>query len=511
MNNLVLIENLTHHYGKNSVLETINLQAAGSKMTGFIGPDGSGKSLLLSLISGVRKIQTGKITVFGYDMAQRQQREKMANHIAFMPQGLGNNLYGELSVAENIDYFSQLFAVPSAHIKAETQQLLERTGLSAFTDRRAKDLSGGMKQKLALCCALIHKPHLLVLDEPTTGVDPLSRQEFWKIIADMRLAHPALTILTATAYMEEAEAFDTLIMMYAGKILATGTPEELKQQTHTATLENAYSTLLTLSGYPSAPEAIEFIRTTPLAADAVVAVAAQDLSKKYGDFLAVDAISFSIKQGEIFGFVGPNGSGKTTTMNMLTGLLPPTAGSARIFGETIAAGSLEIRRHLGYMSQSFSLYSELTVMENLKLHAGLFDLSGIHARKAIARVLELCDLIGMEKEQSAQLPLGQKQRLSLAVAILHQPKLLILDEPTSGVDPLTRNRFWGLIFMLAIDHKMTVFVSTHYLNEAQRCHRIALMHNGRLLACDSPQQLLQNTQTTTLEQAFIHYIQGAQG
>jgi ribosome-dependent ATPase len=390
-----------------------------------------------------------------------------------------------------------------------SRELLGSTGLTPFRDRPAGQLSGGMKQKLGLCCALIHDPDLLVLDEPTTGVDPLSRAQFWDLIDHLRQRRPGMSVLVSTAYMDEAERFDGLVAMDAGQVLATGTAAELRGRTGTDTLEAAFISLL-----PEAQRLGHQALVIPPRASggaAEIAIEAENLSMRFGDFTAVDGVSLRIERGEIFGFLGSNGCGKSTTMKMLTGLLPPTGGSARLFGQAVDAGNLATRQRVGYMSQAFSLYSELSVRQNLMLHAQLFHLpaAGIPAR--IAEVAERFLLGGVMESWPDALPLGIRQRLSLAVAVIHQPDLLILDEPTSGVDPIARDRFWALLAELARRDRVTIFISTHFMNEAERCDRISLMHAGKVLASDTPAALVQQSGQATLEAAFIAYLKKASG
>jgi ribosome-dependent ATPase len=364
-----------------------------------------------------------------------------------------------------------------------------------------------MRQKLGLCCSLIHDPDLLILDEPTTGVDPLSRRQFWDLIDRLRVrSASAMSVVVATAYMEEAERFDWLIAMNAGRVLAAGSGSDLKRQTGTSSIEEAFVALLPKQQAPPKPNAS--VRP-PVGADAAPVIIAKDLTCRFGDFTAVDRVNFAIRRGEIFGFVGSNGSGKTTTMKMLTGLLPPTAGEALIFGESLDAGDRAARCRVGYMSQSFSLYSELTVRQNLSLHAKLFQLSHAFADQRIAELVEACGLADHLDSLASSLPLGIRQRLSLAVAIVHKPDLLILDEPTSGVDPLARDHFWELLIDLSRNQGMTIFVSTHFMNEAARCDRLSLMHDGRVLATDTPEQLVQATSARNLEEAFIRVLEEA--
>jgi ribosome-dependent ATPase len=500
------LDRVTHRYRSLLALDGVTLNIPARRMAGLIGPDGVGKSTLLALIAGAKKIQTGGVRVLNGDMADRGHRAEACPRIAYMPQGLGKNLYPDLSVRENIEFFGRLFGQNRAERERHIAELLLSTGLMSFVDRPAAKLSGGMRQKLGLCCALIHDPDLLILDEPTTGVDPLSRRQFWQLIARMRRRRPEMSVLVATAYMEEAEAFDWLIAMDGGRVLATGTPAELKGATRTETLEQAFIALLPEQRRAGYKPLVIPPRTL---SEHEIVIAARDLTRRFGDFTAVDRASFAIERGEIFGFVGSNGSGKTTTMKMLTGLLPASDGEALVFGKPIIAGDLAARRRVGYMSQSFSLYTELTVRQNLDLHAHLFHLARLHAKRRIDELIERFGLRDFVDQRALDLPLGIRQRLSLAVAIVHEPELLILDEPTSGVDPLARDQFWELLVDLARNQGVTIFVSTHFMNEAARCDRISLMDSGRVLATDAPSALVAARGVPTLEDAFISFIEEA--
>ena len=499
---------VSHGYGAVKALAAVDITLPAGCMVGLIGPDGVGKSSLLALISGARKIQTGQVEVLGGDIGDRHFRAAVQPRIAYMPQGLGKNLYPTLSVFENVDFFGRLFGQGRAERERRIAELLAATGLSPFRERPAAKLSGGMKQKLGLCCALIHDPDLLILDEPTTGVDPLSRRQFWELIDSIRVRRPGMSVLVATAYMEEAERFDWLVAMDDGKVIGTGTPAELRAQTGQATLDGAFIRLL--------PEARrqahrELVIPPRVGDGGAYAIEADGLSQRFGDFTAVDRVSFKIERGEIFGFLGSNGCGKTTTMKMLTGLLPPSEGQAMLFGRAVDAGDLETRKQVGYMSQSFSLYGELTVLENLDLHARLFHLPDERRRSRIAELMRRFGLDPYAGKPAAELPLGIRQRLSLAVAVVHEPKLLILDEPTSGVDPVARDEFWALLVELARGQGVTIFISTHFMNEAERCDRISLMHAGKVLASDTPAGLCAARGAATLEAAFIAYLEEATG
>ena len=501
------ITDLTHRFGEVAALRNVTLEIPSGQMVGLIGPDGVGKSTLLGLIAGAKRIQSGRVMVLGGDMADMRHRSGVCPRIAFMPQGLGKNLSMELSVFENIDFFARLFGQRESERKERIAKLLEATGLAPFPDRPAGKLSGGMKQKVGLCTALVHDPDLLILDEPTTGVDPLSRQQFWTLIDDIRRDRPHMSVVVATAYMDEAARFDWLIAMNKGRILATGTPAEIRKRTGSRSLEEAFVALLPpdergdggpLVIPPRAPTGEE------------PAIVARHLTRRFGAFTAVNDVSFEIDRGEIFGFLGSNGCGKSTTMKMLTGLLPATAGEAFLFGERVDADGTDTRRRVGYMSQAFSLYTELTVRQNLWLHARLFH---IPVEQAEPRIDELVARFGLAPhldDLAEVLPLGIRQRLSLAVAVIHEPEMLILDEPTSGVDPIARDEFWELLVDLSRRQQVTIFISTHFMNEALRCDRISLMHAGTVLACDTPVALMKARAADDLEQAFIDYIAEAE-
>jgi ribosome-dependent ATPase len=508
MDALVIAEQLTHSYGKTQALDGISLSLDAGKSVAFIGPDGVGKSTLLGLIAGAKRMQEGTLTIFGGDVRKKSMQRELQQRVAYMPQGLGKNLYPDLSIRENLEFFARLYEQDKAERSARIHHLTAATGLEPFLDRPVGKLSGGMKQKLGLCCALIHDPELLILDEPTTGIDPLSRRQFWALIDDIRAQQKNLTVVVATSYMEEAEQFDSVIMMDDGKIIAQGTAETLKQQSETDDLEKAFIAFLPeekrrdhivpnakhrdLSGHPTAIEA-------------------KGLTKRFGDFTAVDHVDFTIPTGEIYGFLGSNGCGKTTTMKMLTGLLPVSEGESSMLGKTLVAGDIANRRRIGYMSQAFSLYSELTVHQNLTLHANLY---GLDQKKAAARfewIYRQFDLTEYKNANSGALPLGVRQRLSLAVAVIHEPEILILDEPTSGVDPIARDNFWALLIELAHKQNVTIFISTHFMNEATRCDRISLMHAGKVIATGTPEELRESKRAATLDEAFVIYLEEAQG
>ncbi|GHD52776.1 ribosome-dependent ATPase [Marinobacter persicus] len=502
------LRDVSLRYGKVRALDEVTIDIPAGCMAGLIGPDGVGKSSLLALVAGARAVQTGQVAVLGGDMADAHHRRGVGPRIAYMPQGLGRNLYPTLTVSENLDFFGRLFGHDGGERARRIDALTGATGLRPFLDRAAGKLSGGMKQKLGLCCALIHDPDLLILDEPTTGVDPLSRRQFWELIAGIRRSRPGMSVLVATAYMEEAARFDWLAAMDDGRVLASDTPEGLLHSTGAESLEAAFIRLL--------PEdkrrdyrAVEIPPRPEDDGDA--AIEARDLTMRFGEFTAVDHVNLRVPRGEIFGFLGSNGCGKTTTMKMLTGLLPPSEGRAWLFGHEVDPHDLATRRRVGYMSQSFSLYTELTVRQNLELHARLFHVPAAEIPGRADEMVERFDLATVIDTLPDKLPLGIRQRLSLAVAMIHKPEMLILDEPTSGVDPVARDAFWRRLVELSRRDGVTIFISTHFMNEAERCDRISLMHAGRVLVTDTPANIVQQRGAETLEEAFVAHLEEASG
>ncbi len=501
---VVQLSGVALRYGKTVALDGITLDIPAGRMVGLIGPDGVGKSSLLALLAGSRAVQAGTVRVLDGDMASKRHRDDVCPRIAYMPQGLGKNLYPTLSVEENLQFFGRLFGHGAAERRRRIDSLTRSTGMHAFLSRPAGKLSGGMKQKLGLCCALIHDPDLLILDEPTTGVDPLARAQFWDLINEIRHERSGMSVIVATAYMDEAQRFDWLIAMDDGRVLATGTPDALRDRTGTDSLEAAFIALL--------PEekrrGHQPVAITPLALDddAPIAIEARDLTMRFGDFVAVDHVNFRIRKGEIFGFLGSNGCGKSTTMKMLTGLLPASEGQAWLFGTEVDPKNIDTRRRVGYMSQAFSLYGELTVRQNLVLHARLFHVPEADIPARVDEMVARFDLADALDELPEKLPMGVRQRLSLAVAMVHKPELLILDEPTSGVDPVARDNFWRLLIALARQDQVTIFISTHFMNEAQRCDRMSLMHAGKVLVSASPDEIIRLRGAKTLEEAFIAYL-----
>jgi len=501
------LDGVSLRYGTAVALADVTFDIPAGATVGLIGPDGAGKSSLLALLAGARRVQRGRVEVFRGDMGVARHRRDALGRIAYMPQGLGKNLYPTLSVAENLAFFARLLGYGTREAARRIDALTRSTGLYPFRDRPAGKLSGGMKQKLGLCCALIRDPDLLILDEPTTGVDPLARRHFWELIGSLKQTRPGMSIVVATAYMEEAERFDHLVAMDSGRVLAEGSPEDLRRTTGAPTLERAFIALLPEEKRRTHRPVV--LQPLPADVDGGIAIESRGLTKRFGDFVAVDHVTMRVRRGEIFGFLGSNGCGKTTTMKMLTGLLPPSEGEALLFGRRTDAHDIATRRRVGYMSQSFSLYKELTVRQNLVLHARLFSVPEGEIPGRTRAMAERFGLVSSLDALPDRLPLGQRQRLSLAVAMVHKPELLILDEPTSGVDPVARDSFWSLLIDLSRREGVTIFISTHFMSEAERCDRVSLMHAGKVLASGPPAEIIQERGVSTLEDAFIAHLADA--
>ena len=418
---VVRVKTVSHRYGATVSLADVSIDIPSRIMVGVIGPDGVGKSTLLGLIAGVKTIQAGEVFVFDKTIADKETLREIRGRIAYMPQGLGRNLYPTLSVFENIDFFGRLFGLSATERRTKIDELLTATSLEKFEARPAGKLSGGMKQKLSLCCALINDPDLLILDEPTTGVDPLSRGQFWDLINTIRARRPQMSVMVATAYMDEAERFDWLMAMDDGKIIATGTLKELLAKTGEPNLDDAFIAMM-----PEAKRALHkkvVVRPRVASPDETPAIEAEGLTRQFGDFVAVDHVSFKIARGEIFGFLGSNGCGKSTTMKMLVGFLPASSGICKLFGEPMGSNDMQARRNVGYMTQAFSLYGELTVAQNLMLHAELYHLPNEKIGPRIEELLDRYDLRSVVNSRPDSLPLGMKQRLQLAVAVLDEPSI----------------------------------------------------------------------------------------
>ncbi len=484
---IIEVHDLAKNYGASPAIQGISFTIRAGEVFGLLGPDGAGKSSLMQILAGVLRPHGGAATVAGQDVVA--DPEAVKTRIGFMPQGLGLNLYDNLSVQENIEFFGDLREVPPAVFQENRAELLRITRLEPFVDRPAAQLSGGMRQKLALCCTLIHLPQIIFLDEPTTGVDPISRRDFWLIINRL-VVERGTTVLMTTSYLDEAERCHRVALLHQGKIIAQGPPAQLQAeaggdaQGRPCSLEEVFIKAMAKQDRAAVPDEPVTIcgQAQP---EPVIRVEA--LTKKFGAFTAVDQVSFQINRGEIFGFLGPNGAGKTTVIKMLNGILSPTSGRGCVAGFQLGDSS-RLKANLGYMSQKFSLYRDLSVLENIRLYGRVYGMSRPQLESRLPEILTLADLQGQEDHLAGDLPLGIRQRLALGCAILHRPGIVFLDEPTSGVDPLARRQFWHLICSLAAEG-ITIMVSTHYMDEAQHCQRLAFIHQGRLVALGAPEEL----------------------
>lgn len=483
MSNLIIdLDRVSKKFKKTMALSNLSLQIRSGEIFGLIGPDGAGKSTLTHIIAGISSPDGGRVAVLG--------------KIGFLPQGLGLALAQELSVEENIDYFAEINEVERQKREARKAVLLKKTGLEAFRGRPAKHLSGGMQQKLALCCTLIYEPKLLLLDEPTTGVDPISRRDLWSLLNGL-VEESGATILLTTSYMDEAARCHRVALMHQGKILALGEPGELLAKEGATEMEALFLAHISSQDDAINRQAFEefFHKTAPPEHNGKkVIISADQLEKKFGGFTAVNKINFDIKQGEIFGFLGPNGAGKTTTIKMLCGLLRPTFGTGTVAGFDLSRQSGEVKKNIGYMSQRFSLYGSLTVAENIELYGSVYEVERQELLKRRKLIFQIADLVGRENAITRDLPLGLKQRLALGCAIIHKPACVFLDEPTSGVDPLARKKFWDTIHLLSRQMGVTILVSTHHLDEARRCDRIILINQGNIVAAGSEEELRKQVQ-----------------
>ncbi len=569
----VVAEGLGRRYGRRTALTGVTFRVAAGETLGVFGPDGAGKTTLLQMLAGILDPSEGRCEVFGHDSVR--EAAAVNARVGYLSQGF--TLYGRLSVAENLSFAASLRGVEGAVLAERQRHLLAMAGLADVLDRREQDLSGGMRKKLALCASLIHEPPLLLLDELSLGVDPLSRRELWRMLAEYRRRGAAVVV--TTSYMDEADRCDRVLLLDRGEVAALGTPAGLRARceglvhelstTHTPraaqaalaalpgvigtrwrppdrirfqlarpasrdvtlaigrvgtparvvpSFEDVFTILTRREGdgpEGSAPEvraAASPVRSVPSVAGPVVR--ARGLVRRFGTFTAVRDVSFEIAAGEIFGFLGPNGAGKTTVIRMLCGLLAPTAGEASVAGLALGTHPAMLRERIGYMSQRFSLYAELSVAENLAFFAAAYGLRGRAARDAMGWAVSATALSGVEDRRVADLSGALRQRLALACSILHRPAVLFLDEPTSGVDPLSRARFWQLIGALAADGGMAALVSTHYLDEASFCHRLALMDRGRLIALGELAALragLDGIHSESVDDIFLAYIARARG
>lgn len=550
---LVKARGVVKRYGAKLAVDTVNFEVHAGEIYGLIGPDGAGKSSLLKAIAGVLSFEQGSLEVFNISLDSQETCERVKNRIGLMPQRLGQNLYGDLSVEENIDYFAGMREIGGIELKTRKENLLRNLRLEGFRERAMKNLSGGMKQKLGLACTLIHEPSLLILDEPTTGVDPVSRREFW-IFLNRLLKEKGITTIVATAYVNEADQFHRLALMQDGKIIASGKPDQIKTMApgcvvHTVA-ENQVAALNHLSANFAQVEACGpslrvFVDASSQAqalarveavlkdvphklcetvdaeledifiallrqhqphgnrsvtsnsrtgrassfASQQLAIEADHLTRLFGKFKAADQVSFQIPQGQIFGLLGANGAGKSTVIKMLVGILSPNGGRGSVAGVDMHNAGRLIRERIGYMSQSFSLYLDLTVKENINLYAGIYGIQANQKQVRIDSTLDFAELRAFADHLCASLPIGLRQRLALGCALIHRPQVLFLDEPTSGVDPLGRRAFWNTLFHLSREKQVTILMTTHYMSEAERCDHIALMHAGRIVADASPSEL----------------------
>ncbi len=556
-------------------LRDVNLIVRRHRVTGLIGPDGAGKTTLMRLAVGLLAPDDGQITALGFD-ATRDALAVQAR-VGYMPQRFG--LYEDLSVQENLDLYADLQGVPLADRAGRYEELLRMTGLARFTTRLAGRLSGGMKQKLGLACTLVRTPELLLLDEPTVGVDPVSRRELWQIVYRL-VQQENTTVLLSTAYLDEAERCEEVILMHEGRVLGHGPPGEFRERsrgrsyTVTAPAASKRALQAALAGRPGVVDAliqgehvrlvmetdarpepaqllpdfrdVSIVPVAPRLEDTFIAMLRQqraatpgvesagtgptlvhagdgpvievsNVKRRFGDFYAVKGVTFQVNRGEVFGLLGANGAGKSTTFRMLCGLLPATEGRLRVAGLDLRHAAAAARARIGYMSQKFSLYGNLSVCENLRFFSRAYNLSGQRQRERLDWALAEFGLAPMAEVTSLDLPLGHKQRLAMACALMHEPEILFLDEPTSGVDPLARREFWSRINALA-QQNVTVMVTTHFMEEAEYCDRLAIMADGEILAVGTPEQIKQRQRTAgkpepTLEDAFISLIEnkGAAG
>ncbi len=557
---VVRVRGFAKNYGRQEAVRGVDLEVRSGEIYGLIGPDGAGKSSIMKAVAGVMTFDAGSIDVFGIRIDTEKAAERIKDRIGFMPQGLGQNLYPELSVEENIDFFLQSRLVPPQNVEERKRRLLDMTRLAPFRRRPMKNLSGGMKQKLGLICTLIHEPRLVILDEPTTGVDPVSRRDFWAILS-LLLRERNITALVSTAYMDEASRFHRLSLFFEGRVVAQGDPDRIaaavpgtlvalkaerqaevlaglkgrfsdveargswlrvfvsgagedeaawkvREAVHSigedafelragaAELEDVFIALLrekNLSGQdPQSASLVAGSAAPPRCKNSQegdVAIEAESLIRDFDGFRAVDGVSFRVGEGEIFGLLGANGAGKTTVIKMLVGLLPPTGGTGYVAGRRMLHASRAIKERIGYMSQVFSLYADLTVVENIRLYAGIYGLDRREARTRTEWILEMGELAGHEDQQTGDLPVGVRQRLALGCALVHSPRILFLDEPTSGVDPIGRRRFWDILFRLSRHELVTILITTHYMSEAEHCDHLALMYAGKIVADASPGEM----------------------
>lgn len=491
--NIISLNYLSYSFGDKKALKDINIKLPAGKMYGVIGSDSAGKTTLLRLIAGLMVPTVGRVETLGLDTVNN--KEKLSKKIAYMPQKFG--LYEDLTVQENMELFAGIKRLPKKEWEEVFRKYLTMTGLDLFRERLAGKLSGGMKQKLALCCSLLGAPSLLLLDEPSVGVDPISRRDLFNLLSETVLE--GTTVVWSTAYLDEAFQFDEIIFLDKGEIIFQGNPYSLAEDL--SKFENEIIKLM--GGYKENKLEYRIKSNIP---SVYFPVEALGLVKQYGDFFAVKNNSFHIKAGEIFGLLGPNGAGKSTSFKMMCGLTKPTAGKARIMGVDMHENSALARSFIGYMAQKFSLYSYLTVQQNLEFFAEVYGLNKTEKQVRVEDMLLQFELKEYRNSLAGSVPLGYKQRLSFAVALLHQPAVLFLDEPTSGVDPVSRNLFWQEIKSLA-QKGVTVLITTHFMDEAELCDRISIFYNGESIALGNPDELKKLSGSKTMAEAFIRLIE----
>ncbi len=472
--NTVKIKNLIKTFGSTTAIDDLTLTIEKGKITGLIGADGAGKTTLIRLIIGLLIPNSGEIQTL--ELNPFTQKQELTLKIGYMPQKFG--LYEDLTVLENLKLYADLKSQPY-----DFEQLLEFTSLTPFQDRLAGALSGGMKQKLGLACTLLGNPEFLILDEPSVGVDPISRKDLMKMVRDM--ISPETTVLWSTAYLDEAHSFDTAVVLDKGKVIYNGKPHDLAP-----TPQEFEEKVIDLMGGYKKEKSMIAENYTPLDVEMNCTVVADNLEKRYGNFYAVKNNSFCIKKGEIFGLLGPNGAGKSTSFKMMCGLSKPTSGTARIMGIDILKNPEKARSNLGYMAQKFSLYGSLTVRQNLEFFAAAYGIKFLERKKRVEEIIDVFNFKEVKNQKSQDLPLGFKQRLSMACALIHNPPILFLDEPTSGVDVVTRRDFWNHITSLA-KKGVTILVTTHFMDEAEYCDRISLFYKGETIAVGTPDELKQ--------------------
>lgn len=489
MQTTVKIKNVIKTFGTQKAIDKLSLDIEKGKITGLIGADGAGKTTLIRLISGLLVSNSGEISVLGLN--PETEKERLNSKIGYMPQKFG--LYEDLTVEENLKLYADLKNLPY-----EFDKLLTFTKLAPFTNRLAGALSGGMKQKLGLACALMGSPEFLLLDEPSVGVDPISRRDLMEMVRN--LITPETTVLWSTAYLDEAHSFDISVVLDKGKVIYNGSPHKLAKDSK----EFEEKVIELMGGYQEVPSKIAE-NYSPLKSEIACTVEADKLEKKYGDFYAVKNNSFCINKGEIFGLLGPNGAGKSTSFKMMCGLAKPTSGTARIMGIEILKEPSKARSNLGYMAQKFSLYGNLTLRQNLEFFASVYGIKSKDKRERVEEIINIFDFESIQDQKADDLPLGFKQRLSLACAVIHNPPILFLDEPTSGVDIIARKEFWNHITSLA-KRGVTILVTTHFMDEAEYCDRISLFYKGETIALGTPEELKKKANADNMEETFINLI-----